>query len=268
MATKTTGRISGKPTEFAPYMQSTDKLQLSAGTPIIVSGVSTPQTKWQNWGWTLAQSQQWTSFRNQSDLLFPQWSDKNHNNTDTTDQMGLLIKNVKKYDNDPLTGFHLLDRVALSGTISDCETFHVKRGTALAVVSHQGSATARSVGGVAVGTGASSLKPVLSIKKYDVGEHIVSVVNPETPKSSALPDGIKFAKLYRFIGTAAPTAISQYTFVANAKKGKALSSFADADLAAFAAGTVVYAWYIARYESNKGVLGDACGAIHAQILHP
>jgi hypothetical protein len=124
------------------------------------------------------------------------------------------------------------------------------------------------VGGVAVGTGASSLKPVLSIKKYDVGEHIVGVVNPETPKSSALPDGIKFAKLYRFIGTVAPTALSQYVFVANAKKGKALSSFADADLAAFPVGTVVYAWYIARYESNTGVLGDACGTIRAQILHP
>jgi hypothetical protein len=129
MSTKTTGRISSKPSEFAPYMQSTDKLQLSID-------ITTGNPKWKVWGWTSAQSAQWTSYRNQSDTLFPQWSDKNHNNTDITDQMNILIKAVKKYDNDPLTGVHLLDKVALGGTISDCETFHVKRGTALAVVSH------------------------------------------------------------------------------------------------------------------------------------
>jgi hypothetical protein len=238
-------------------MQTTDKLQLSINP-------STGNPKWKDWGWTSAQSAQWTSYRNQSDTLFPQWADKNHNNTDTTDQMGLLIKAVKKYDNDPLTGFHLLDRVALSGTISDCETFHVKRGTALAAVSHQGAATARTIGGLVTGPE----KPVLAVKKYDVGEHVIGVTNPDTPKSHALPAGIKFAKVYRFIGTAAPTALSQYQFVGNAKRGSVLSSFSDGDLAAFPAATTVYAWYIARYESNKGVLGDACGAIRAQILHP
>ncbi len=250
-------RISTKPSEFAPYMQSTDKLQLSINP-------TTGNPKWKDWGWTSAQSAQWTSFRNQSDLLFPQWSDKNNNNTNITDQMGILIRNVKKYDNDPLTGFHLLDKVAMNGTISDCETFHVKRGTALAAVSHQGAATARNIGGLVAGPE----KPVLAMKKYDVGEHHITVTNPDTPKSHALPSGIKFAKVYRYIGTVAPTSLSQYQFVGNAKRGSVLSSISSADLAAIPANTISYAWYIARYESNKGVLGDACGAIVAQILHP
>ncbi len=261
MATRATGRIPNKASAFAVYMQNTDNLQLSAGIPATTK-------KWQNWGWTAAQSAQWTSFRTQSDALYPQYADENHNNTSITDQMNILIKSTKKYDNDVLVGFHLLDKVALGGTINDCETFRVKRNSPLAGVSHQGAATARSVGGIAVGTGASAGKPVLVIKKYDVGEHRISVTNPETPTSHALPDGIKFAKVYRYIGIAAPTGINQYMFVGNAKRGSVLSSFADADLSAFAANVSVYAWYIARYESNKGILGDACGAIHAQIIRP
>jgi hypothetical protein len=261
MATKTTGRIPQKTSDFAIYMQNTDNLQLSAGNPATTK-------KWQNWGWTAAQSTQWTAFRTQSDLLYPQYADENRNSKGITDQMNVLMKTTKKFDNDALTGFHLLDKVALSGSISDCETFRVKRSTPLANTSHLGSPTTRSIGGIAVGTGASWGKPVLAIKKYDVGEHRLSVTNPDTPTSHALPDGIKFAKVYRYIGTVAPTGINQYMFVGNAKRGSVLSSFADADLSAFPANTSVFAWYIARYESNKGVLGDACGAIHAQILRP
>jgi hypothetical protein len=254
-------RISSKAPEYAVYMQNTDNLQLS-------DGIAAGTKKWQNWGWTADESSQWTSLRSQSDILYPQYADGSKSNTTVIDQMNLLIMNTKKYDNDPLTGHHLLDKIALNGTISDCETFHVKRGTALAAVSHQGAGNSRNVGGSAVGTGSSSLKPVITITKYAVGEHEVLVSNPDTPTSHALPDGIKFAKLYCFIGTSAPTSLSQYNFVGNASRGHVLSAFSDADLAPFPAGTVLYAWYIARYESNKGVLGDACGAVRAQILHP
>ena len=247
-------RIPSNAAAFAVYMQNTDNLQLSAGIPATTK-------KWQNWGWTAAQSAQWTSFRTQCDLLYPQYADESRNNTSITDQMNLLMKNTKKYDNDVLIGFHLLDKVPLGGTISDCVTFRVKRNSPLAGVSHQGAAAALSIR-------ASAGKPVLAIKKYDVGEHRLSVTNPETPTSHALPNSIKFAKVYRYIGTTAPTGINQYMFVGNAKRGSVLSSFADADLSAFAPNVAVYAWYIARYESNKGVLGDACGAIHAQIIHP
>ncbi|HEX7413221.1 MAG TPA: hypothetical protein VF411_04175 [Bacteroidia bacterium] len=257
MSTSKQSRISTVASEFAAFMQRTDNLQLAVGTP-------TTTRKWQNWGWTLGQSQQWTAYRNQCDLLYPLYADKKRVNTETTDEMNILIAVVKKYDNDPLTGARLLDKVATNGTISDCETFQVKRGSALAAVSHQGASTARNVGGLVSGPA----KPVLATKKYDVGEHLISVTNPNTPKSHALPSGIKFAKVYRFIGTVAPTSINQYVFVGNAKRGSVLSSFTSADLTVVPVGTEVFAWYIARYESSKGVLGDACGAIRAQILRP
>ncbi|HEX7415355.1 MAG TPA: hypothetical protein VF411_15025 [Bacteroidia bacterium] len=251
-------RISSIASEFAAFMQRTDNLQLAVGTP-------TTTRKWQNWGWTLGQSQQWTAYRNQSDLLYPQYADPKHVNTDITDEMNLLIANVKKYDNDHLTGARLLDKVALNGTLNDCETFNVKRGTALAAVSHQGAATQRAVGGVA-----GSLTPLGVVKHYFVGQHVLEATNPNTPNSHALPDGAKFCKGYRFIGTAGqvPTATAQYVFVGNVKRGTLHSSFTAADLAAFPAETVVYAWYIFRYESTTGVLGDPCGSIKAQILHP
>jgi|GEM_PF-4409786 len=226
MATSKQSRIPTKAPEFAIFMQNTDNLQLSPGNPATTK-------KWQNWGWTAAQSAQWTYLRSQSDIIYPQYANTNNNSTSITDQMNLVMKNTRKYDNDPLIGNRLLDKVALSGTITDCETFRVKRGTPLAAPSSSAAGTARSVGGIAVGTGASSGKPVLAIKKYDVGEHHVSVTNPDTPKSHALPDGIKFAKVYRYIGVTAPTGINQYMFVGNAKRGSALSSFADADLAGF-----------------------------------
>jgi hypothetical protein len=250
-------RISTNASAFAVYMQNTDNLQLA-------NGITTGTKKWQNWGWTAAQSAQWSAFRTQSDLLYPQYADKNHNSTGIIAQMNLLIKATKKYDNDPLTGNHLLERIGLYGTLSDCETFHVKRNTALANVSHLGAAGQRSAGGVAVGTGASWVKPILTIKKYDVCQHHISVTNPNTPNSHALPKGIKFAKIYRYVGTVEPTGINQYLFIGNAKQGAGLSSFADADLAAFATGTAVYAWYIARYESNKGVLFDASGVLYVR----
>src|ERR1035437_9754536 len=138
-------RVSSVASEFAAFMQRTDDLQLSPGR---VAGTH----KWQDWGWTAAQSAQWTAYRNQCDLLYPKYADPKHVNTDITDEMNLLIANVKKYDNDHLTGARLLDKVALSGTISDCETFNVKRGTALAGVSHQGAGSQRAVLG---GTGGS-----------------------------------------------------------------------------------------------------------------
>jgi hypothetical protein len=140
----------------------------------------------------------------------------------------------------------------------------VKRGTALERVSRQGNPAQHNISALVAGDG----KPMLKIKKYDVAEHLISIGNTDSPKRAALPDGVKFVKVYRFVGTTAPTALAQYTFVGNAQRGTVLSSFTDIDLAAFAADAVVYAWYVARYESSKGVLGNACGSIRAEILKP
>jgi len=242
-------RIPTAATEFAPYMDTTDNLQLSIDP-------STGQPVYKNWNWTVADSSQWTAYRTQSDALFLKLSDKKKSSTDTKDQMRILITTVKKYDHDPITGHHLLDKIAISGTSSDAETFRVKRGTALA-----GGATAKTKGG-STGTTIKQI-PALSIKRNSEGEHILNAINPDTPKSKAKPKGIKFLKVYRYIGTKAPIALSQYQFVANAKRGIAKSEFAGIGLDA---NTKLWAWYIGRYESNKGVLGSASPAIKVGVL--
>jgi hypothetical protein len=218
----------------------------------------TGQPVYKNWNWTAADSAQWTAYRIASDKLFLKLSDKKKSSTDIKDQMKILITTVKKYDHDPITGHHLLDKIAISGTSSDAETFRVKRGTALAAT---GMATAKKKGSSA--SGAVTQIPVLSMKLNSEGEHILNAINPDTPKSKAKPKGIKFLKVYRYIGTKPPIAISQYQFVANAKRGIAKSEFANIGLDA---NTKLWAWYIGRYESNKGVLGSASPALKAGIL--
>jgi hypothetical protein len=229
---------------FAPYMDNTDNHQLSIDP---VSG----QAFYKNWGWTSGESSQWTDFRTESDKIFQLYSDKKHSNSENKGEMKILIANVRKYDNDPLTGHRLLDKIALMGTMNDCSLFRVKRSTALAITA---SKTTGETG---------SLIPVITIRKNDEGEHYLSVRNPEKPKSSGLPDGIKFCKVYRFIGAAAPTSIKQYEFIGNAKRGLIISNFAELGLDP---AIKLWAWYIARYESNKGVLGNPSAAIKAGVL--
>jgi len=226
-------------------MDNTDDLQLTNNpTP-------PPALNYLKWGWTAVESAQWTTYRKQSDKLFQQLSDKKKSTGDIKDQMKLLIKTVKQYDHDKITGHKLLDKVALSGTSSDCETFRVKRGTSLA---KSASKTSGDTG---------TLIPVLTLKKNKEGEHQLTVKNPDKPKSAALPHGMKFAKVYRFIGTAAPKSIDDYKFIGNAKRGLIISKFADEGLDP---NIKLWAWYISRYESNKGMLGEASAAIKVGVL--
>lgn len=237
-------RIPTRPEQFAPYMDNTDDLQLAANP------TAPPPQNFQKFGWTAAESAQWTAFRKQSDKLFQQVSDKKKSTSDLKDQMKILIKNVKAYDHDKLSGHHLLDKVALNGTTSDCETFRVKRGTALA----------KSVTKTSGDTG--TLIPVLSVRKNNVGEHLLRATNNDKEKSKAIPKGMKFLKVYRFIGTKPPSSIDDYIFVANAKRGKALSHFSDLGLDP---NVKMWAWYIARYESSTGKLGDPSPSIKVDV---
>jgi hypothetical protein len=237
-------RISAEPDVFAPYMDNTDNHQLSINP---VSG----QAFWKDWGWTAADSAQWTSFRTQSDKLFLLYSDKKHNTTENREEMITLIKNVKAYDHNPLTGHHMLDKIAISGTMNSCSIFKVKRGTPLVLKPDK------------IGPLPGTLIPVITVKENTEGEHKLAVRNPKTPKSRAIPKGMKFCKVYRYIGTAAPTNISQYQFIVNAKRGLAISNFAEIGLDP----TVkLWAWYIARYESTKGVLGNPSAVLKMGVL--
>jgi hypothetical protein len=238
-------RIPREPEKFAPYMDSTDNLQLSTDT-------ATNQPFYKDWGWTQAQSAQWTAYRKQSDALFVVYSNKKLSNTENKEAIRILIDTVEKYDHDPIMGNHLLDRIALSGSVNDCTTFKVKRGTPLVLK------TADKAGPLP-----GALIPVITVRENTEGEHKLAVRNPKTPKSRAIPKGMKFCKVYRYIGTAAPTNISQYQFIVNAKRGLAISEFAALGLNA---NVKLWAWYIARYESTKGVLGNASAALKVGIL--
>jgi hypothetical protein len=225
-------------------MDNTDNHQLSIN-PV------TNQAFWKDWGWTTADSAQWTAFRKQSDSLFLIYSDKKHVNTEDRNEMTTLIKNVKAYDHNLLTPHHLLDKIAISGTMNSCSIFKVKHGTPLVLTADK------------TGPLPGTLIPVLTERLNTEGEHKLGARNSQTPKSRAIPKGMKFCKVYRFIGTAAPTSISQYQFIGNAKRGLIVSNFAEIGLDA---NVKLWAWYIARYESTKGVLGSPSKALKVGIL--
>ena len=101
------------------------------------------------------------------------------------------------------------------------------------------------------------------MKKNIEGEHQLVVRNSDKAKSKALPKEIKFLKVYRYVGVTAPTSIKQYEFVGNAKRGLIISNFAELGLDP---NIKLWAWYIARYESTKGMLGNPSPALKAGVL--
>jgi hypothetical protein len=237
-------RISKNAADFMAFMNRTNKLQLSPGTP--------PATyKWQEWGWKPDESTQWTNYQQQTEMKYKLYVDPANTGPAVIKGMNILISQVRSYDNDKIKGHHLLDKVAMSGTISDCETFNIKRGTALAHDARRPNSDT------------PMLRPLLSVRRVTFNGHLLAVTNPETPRSNALPEGIAFAKVYRYIGTEPPTSYNQYEFFANAHRGFVVSKF-DGDQ--IHSSLKCFAWYIARYESKKGMLGDPSAPEKVQIL--
>jgi hypothetical protein len=239
-----TVRISKDPAKFDAYMNITDDLQKS-DDPI------TSQKKYLGWGWKDAESTQWSAFRVESNLLYAAYIDPDKTGKSAIAKMKAHIKAVRKYDNNKTEGHHLLDKVALNGTLDDCFTFNVVRGTSLEAdpVRHEDDP--------------SGLFPVITFKKHELGSHVLAVVSAETPDSKKLPDGMAFAKVYRYIGKTAPTKLSQYEFAGNAKRGEFTSEFPDLEIPE---GEAWEAWYFGRYESKKGALGNPGPVVNAPVM--
>jgi hypothetical protein len=91
--------------------------------------------------------------------------------------------------------------------------------------------------------------PVISLYAIKHLEHIIDVRNPDTPKSTALPDDVQFIELMCYIGTVAPTDPSQYTRIWLSGKFRNISHFTEANVKQ-------QAWYIVRYISTIGEEGD------------
>jgi hypothetical protein len=239
-----TVRISKDPQEFDDYMNLTDNLQKS-DDPI------TSQKKYLGWGWKDAESTQWTAFRDQSNLLFAIYKDPDKTGNAARIKMNDHIKTVRKYDNDKKVGHHLLDKVALNGTVDDCLTFNVVRGTTLEAdpVHHDYDPT--------------QYVPIVSLKANKMGMHLIGVSCADTPDSRSLPVGMKYAKIYRYIGKTAPEKLTDFEFVGNAKYAEFTSDFGDLVIPE---GEKWDAYYFARYESENGKLGNSGPSINAPIM--
>jgi hypothetical protein len=237
-------RILKSPEKNPPYMVNTNALQLSPGVP------STTK-KWENFGWTQDESDQWKSFATQANDLFILYTDPDKTSSAIKAKLKVLIKNILAYDHDELTGHHLLDKVALFGTLDDCKTFRVKRGTALA--KPPSPASKEPVTKI----------PQIAIRKYDINLHILDVTDPGTPDSKAKPEGIKFVRVLRYIGTEAPASTDVYKPIGNASRGTITSKLPENETSG---STRKFAWYIACYESETGMLGPYCTPLRLGIV--
>ena len=216
---------------FVPYMNDTDDYQ-KATDP------ATGGFRYLNWGWSAAQSTQWTAYRTLADSLFGKYNNKNIRNTDTTNKLHKLIDDVVLYDQQN----KLLDKIAAANMppaiLTDFEMFNVKRGTVLA---SPGSLRTVDPGMKA---------PLLTLKKTAHLLHQLHVANPDNPKSVAKPKGIKEIMFYRATaaqGAAAP-ADGAYTYIGDVKRGKYVANYTTTDV-----GTVAY--YKVRYKTKSGVFG-------------
>jgi hypothetical protein len=224
-------RILRQRTKFAGQIRVLDNLQISEGVP--------PDTKkWENWHWIDAESAHVTEVRTKAEEYWNQMVDKKNCPPNTRDEMRILIHDFMAYDHGENEPHKLLNKIADFGTIQDCNTVGVKRGTPLA------KSPNLSGSNVVV----SKVSPVIDVRFNKIGRHLLTVRNPETPDSRALPPGIKFARMYCAIGTTKPANLNQYVPIGNAKRGLFENLFENIE----SSEDRLYAFYYGRYETTKG----------------
>jgi hypothetical protein len=240
-------RLSYKPSEFVSEIKVIDDLQLSPGTP--------PNAKkYLDWYWTTEESQHVTSVRTKAEEFWNKMENRKNCPDEIKDEMKVLIRDFMTYDHGKSEPHKLLNKIADFGSLLDCDTVGVKRGTPLAKSPSKGGASIL----------ASKVKPSIALRSNEIGSHTLTVVNPETPYSKALPPGTRCARVYRFIGTSTPTKLSQYESIGNAKRGLFESNLESVE----PADEKLFAWYIARYEDTKGEVWDACDPLKLEIYFP
>ena len=222
-----------------------DDLQLSGGPlPLLF--------KWQIWKWLQSESDDWTAFRNILEPLLQPYINKKTITTEERELVKTTVKEARDYAGYGLHGHRLLLKIAAFGDNHDWEVANIKLGTPLA--KKPGKAKSDS----------TALKqPSLNVKYNILGEMMLTVLDPDNPTSVGLPPGMKFAKVYMAIGATPPKSVNDYIFYGNAKRGKISVKFSNIENS----GTLkLYAYFIARYESNKGELGQPCVMVSAEIM--
>ena len=89
------------------------------------------------------------------------------------------------------------------------------------------------------------------------------MLNPNTPTSRALPPGMRMAMVYRAIGESEPKYYKEFEYIGNAKRGLYVSNL---DLGELPGSTKLYAFYIARYQSKTGKMGEFSTVLKVPIL--
>ncbi len=228
------------------YIMALDDLQRSEGS----GGIGT--FKWQDWHWTEEESLFWHNMREIVAPLLEPYANKKTITTGQRNTIKITIKTLREYAGYDVGGHRLLFKIIAHGEYSDWAVANIKLGTPLA----KKSGHRKSDSTVA-------LQPTVIIQKNLLGEMVLIVFNPNTPTSLRLPEGMKFVKVYRYIGTQPPKSVHELTFYANAYRGRLAVNFEGVDLSGK---EKIFVWFAARYESNNGELGVPGGMVFAQIL--
>ena len=238
-------RISTNKDKFNKYLNATDDLQKSA--------LPAPSTdkRYTIWGWKDEESTQWTEFRKTSNEYMTLLGDPDTYSPAVVKKMNKHIKEVRLYDNDKINGHHLLDKVAVFGTMDDQITFNLKRDTSMAEEPSEGEKKPMMI------------VPALSIIQFGLGQQLIGATQSDGKKTKALPEGMKFLKIYRAIASVRPESFDDYHFLGNAKRGRLLSSFEGIQIPE---DKKLNAYYIARYESTTGALGGLSAVLESPIM--
>jgi hypothetical protein len=239
-----TSRLSDNIPTFVGQMTRTNNLQLSVLTP--------PSTlRYTYWGWTSTESDAWKGFATEAADLFLIYDDPDKVTSGIRQKLRDLIKKVKAYDHDPISGHHLLDRVAALGTVDDCLTFNIKRSTSLAKTPIHGSGDPLTM--------MPRLKPFQILK----GMHVMDVDEPTLPPSRKKPEGVTATLILCYIGTSAPTLPKQFWLVGAANRGRFIYKIPDGETS----GSVkLYAYYCARYLTSTGKMGEMGEVIVMEVI--
>jgi hypothetical protein len=89
--------------------------------------------------------------------------------------------------------------------------------------------------------------------------HRLRITNPNTPDSQAKPADAIGMRVYVYIGTVAPTDISQYAFHGIATRWLYTVAFAAGDVGK-------RTWYIVQYEGMRGQKGPQSTSVDAMII--
>lgn len=243
-------RVPVKPADLAVYMDNTDDYQLAIVPDTRVGApLGSTVVQYVLWGWTATESGQWHAFRVAYDRIYQKIKDVVNASRGNRTAERILNAKIHAYDNDKLNGHHLLDKVALNGTIADCEEFFVKRGTALAADPSMQRTTLP----------ATKVETITVHKSGHLFTQLLVIL--EGQKGRAKPPHIKEIMMFKAVTApkAGAPARAAYQYVGDVKRGLITITHDEADEGN-------KAWFIAILKDNKGKLGAASAAISVTVM--